>query len=196
MGGVFSTLSAVPAMPDDFVDLARLPGVHLAVGYARPDNFTGAALPGYEVEGAWLHRSAADAIERVLDRLAPRRLGLVVYDAYRPVRASAAMVAWCEANAREELLEGWIGRTSRHNRGVAIDVGLAWRGGPALPMGGAWDDFAPHSHVANAVGAARANRRALAEVMEAEGFRPYWREWWHFERAVDPLPEPRDVPYG
>jgi len=183
-------------MPPDFVDLRTLDGVTLAVGYARDDNFTGAVLPGYEVAGAWLHRAAAGALTRVLDRLAPRRLGVVVYDAYRPVRASEAMVKWCEDNDREELLDGWIGRTSRHNRGTAIDVGLAWRGGGELSMGGAWDAFDPRSHYANAIGAARANRRALREVMEAEGFAPYWREWWHFELPLDPLPEPQDAPYG
>lgn len=182
-------------MPPDFVDLARLPGVRLAIGYARADNFTGAVLPGYEVPGAWLHESAAAALVRVLDRLAPRGLGLVVYDAYRPRRATEAMVAWCEANGREELLAGWVGRTSRHNRGVAIDVSLAWRDGGELPMGGAWDEFDARSHAAGAIGAARANRRELAEAMGAEGFAPYWREWWHFERPVDPLPPVRDVPY-
>ncbi len=183
-------------MPEGFVDLATLPGVRLAIGYARPDNFTGAVLPGYEVPGAWLHHTAAAAIERVLGRLASRGLGLVVYDAYRPLRATAAMVAWCEANGREDLLNGWIGRTSKHNRGVAIDVSLAWRNGGPLPMGGAWDDFAPHSYLAGAIGAARANRRALVAAMGAEGFEPYWREWWHFELPVDPLPPALDVPYS
>ncbi|MCB9594075.1 MAG: peptidase M15 [Sandaracinaceae bacterium] len=190
MGRVFSTI------PPDFVDLASLPAVRLAIGYARPDNFTGAVLPGYEVPGAWLHVSAAAALERALGRLAPRGLGLVVYDAYRPVRATRAMVDWCEAHDRTDLLEGWVGRTSRHNRGVAIDVGLAWRDGSELPMGGAWDDFAPHSYVEGAVGAARANRRALAQVMIAEGFVPYWREWWHFEWPMDPLPSEHDEAYG
>ena len=63
-------------------------------------------------------------------------------------------------------------------------------------MGGAWDDFAPHSYVEGAVGAARANRRALAQVMIAEGFVPYWREWWHFEWPMDPLPSEHDEAYG
>ena len=183
-------------MPPDFLDLKTLPGVRLDIGYARADNFTGAVLPGYEVAGAWLHRSAAEALGRVLERLVSRRLGLIVHDAYRPLRATRAMVEHCEANGREALLDGWIGRTSRHNRGVAVDVSLAWRGsGTPLPMGGVWDDFEAHSWVESAIGAARANRRALRQVMLAEGFTPYRREWWHFERRVDPLPEPRDEPY-
>ncbi|MBX3276015.1 MAG: D-alanyl-D-alanine carboxypeptidase family protein [Sandaracinaceae bacterium] len=183
-------------LPDDFVDLATLPALRFAIGYATPSNFTGAPLPGYDTAGAWLHRSAADALARVLERLARERLTLVVYDAYRPLRATEAMVAWCAAHGREDLFDGWIGRTSRHHHGVAIDVGLAWReSGAPLPMGGAWDAFGPESHFEGAVGAARANRRALRAAMVAEGFAPYWREWWHFERPTTPLPPARDAPY-
>lgn len=183
-------------MPPDFVDLRELPLV-FDIAYARSDNFTGAALPGYEAPGAWLHRDAAAALGRIVDALAARRLTLVVFDAYRPVRATEAMVRWCEAHGREELLQGYVGRTSKHNRGVAIDVGLAWRdGGAPLPMGTVWDAFHRGSWTAHATGAARANRRALTEVMEAHGFEGYRREWWHFEYAIDPLPPPLDVPYG
>ena len=184
-------------MHPSLIDLGTLPGLAFDVRYASANNFTGAALPGYEAPGAWLHRDAAAALGRVLDSLAPRRLGLIVYDAYRPVRATEAMVAWCEANGREALLDGYIGRTSRHNRGVALDVGLAWReGGAPLPMGTDWDAFHPGSWFANATGPVRANRRALREAMEAGGFTPYDKEWWHFELRLDPLPPPLDVPYS
>jgi len=184
-------------MPPELIDLATFPALRFSIRYAGWDNFTGRPLPGYERPGAWLHESAAHALSRVVEGLAPRRLTLVVFDAYRPVRATRAMVEWCERHGREDLLNAYIGRTSRHSRGVAVDVGLAWRSsGAALPMGTEWDTFHPGSWTAHATGIARANRRELLEAMTAEGFTPYEKEWWHFERLVDPLPPALDVPYG
>ena len=182
--------------PRDFVDLRALVGLTFEIGYATDTNFTGAVLPGYAVAGAWLHVSAAEALERVLSALRHDGEGLVVYDAYRPARASAEMARWCEANGQEALLDGWVGRTSRHNRGIAIDVGLISLDGRTLPMGGSWDAFDPASFAENAVGEARDNRARLSAAMQEQGFSPYWREWWHFERPVDPLPPALDVPYG
>ncbi len=183
--------------PPDLVDLRALDGLTFAIGYASADNFTGAPLPGYERPGAWLHRAAADRLAEVLEDLRPRGLGLVIYDAYRPARASAAMVAWCEAHGHAWLLDGYVGRTSRHNRGVAVDLGLTWRArGAPLPMGTAWDDFDRASWTGCAWGPARAHRRTLAEAMSRRGFVGYRREWWHFELPLDPMPPALDVPYG
>jgi len=57
-----------------------------------------------------------------------------------------------------------------------------------LDMGTSFDCFDPSSHAgSNAVSAtARANRKLLARVMSAEGFRGISTEWWHFHM---PLPE-------
>ncbi len=182
--------------PPELVDLATFDGVRLDIGYARADNFTGAVVPGYEAPGAWLLRPAAEALRHVLETLARERLGLVVYDAYRPRRAAHAMADWCAAHA-PELLRGYIARESRHSRAIAIDVGLVHReSGALLPMGTAWDTFSPASWFATAVGAARVNRRTLRDAMSAHGFVPYDREWWHFEHASAPLPPVLDVPYA
>lgn len=183
--------------PEGFTDLRSLPGLRFDVGYHRPDNFTGGRLPGYGAPGAWLVDAAAEALAGVQSDLSARGLGLLVYDAYRPRRAVAAMVGWCERAGMAHLLDGYVGRRSRHSRGVAVDVGLVHlTSGGALPMGTAWDAFHPGSWFRNAVGAARANRRSLRDAMTARGFRPYDREWWHFELPVDPPPPERDVPYG
>lgn len=183
--------------PGSFVDLATIEGLRFDIRYARSDNFTGAPLPGYEHAGAWLHRSEAEPLVRVVEGLASSDRTLLVFDAYRPVRATRAMVAWCVANGQEELLDGYIGRVSRHNRGIAIDVGLAKpSSGEVLKMGTEWDAFVPGSRFANARGEALENRRALRAAMEAQGFVPYDKEWWHFERPVEPLPAALDAPYG
>ncbi|MFK7984683.1 MAG: M15 family metallopeptidase [Sandaracinaceae bacterium] len=181
--------------PDGWTDISTLPGVSMAIGYHRPDNFTGAVLPGYENEGAWLVRPAARALGEALDELGEEGLGLVVYDAYRPVRATLAMVAWCVSNGRDDLLDGWVGRRSRHNRGVAVDVGLTQRGsGARVPMG-VWDRFDEGSGHGRAVGAERVHRRRLRDAMERAGFAPYRREWWHYEFPMADAPPPLDVPY-
>jgi D-alanyl-D-alanine dipeptidase len=67
--------------------------------------------------------------------------------------------------------------------------------GKPLPMGTRFDAFTAKSHTANAAGTARKNRLILKRAMEAEGFRNYRREWWHYDfaRAAGP---PRDIPLG
>ena len=45
--------------------------------------------------------------------------------------------------------------------------------------------FTEAAHTANAEGEVRRNRDILVEAMEAEGFRNYDQEWWHFSYAVE-----------
>jgi D-alanyl-D-alanine dipeptidase len=184
--------------PPGFVDLrVALPDACFTAGYAAADNFTGAPLPGYGAAGAWLLAGAADALARAQAELRADDLSLQIFDAYRPRRASEAMVAWAERTGRSQLLaDGYIARRSGHNHGHTVDLGLARRGTcEPLDMGTAWDTLDARSHTANATGQARNNRLRLLAVMRAVGFHAYPKEWWHFSL---PLPDtrPRDVPYG
>jgi D-alanyl-D-alanine dipeptidase len=173
------------------VDVARVdPTIRVDVRYATPFNFTGAVLPGYEAPRALLRREAAAALARVQAGLRAEGLALKVFDAYRPVRATNAMVAWVRRVRREDLLrDGYIAERSRHNLGLAVDVTLVERDGDReLKMGTAFDTFAPSAHSANATGEVAANRRRLRRAMEAEGFTPLAEEWWHFSYTVpDPM---------
>lgn len=183
--------------PPGLTDLRTLAGLRFHIGYHRADNFTGAPVLGYGAPGAWLVDEAARRLVCVVERLAAQRLGLVVFDAYRPRRAAHAMADWCERARLDYLTSGYLARESRHSRGVAIDVGLCQReSGAWLPMGTEWDAFHPGSWFANATGPARVHRRLLREAMQTQGFAPYDREWWHFELRLDPLPPVLDVPYG
>jgi len=177
--------------PPGFVVLPEaVPGVVLDVRYATADNFTGAPLPGYVAGTLWVHRSTADALARVQTSLTEVGLGLRVYDAYRPGRASDAMVAWAKASGRETLLrEGYVARRSNHARGNTVDVTLQSAGGEVLDMGTAWDSFSTDSHYAAARGDAMLHRSTLRRAMTRAGFKPYAREWWHFT-----LPEPAGLP--
>lgn len=188
--------SAVEALPAGWVDLER-EGYRLSIGYATDGNFTGSVLPGYAYPAAWLHPAAASALRVAAELIARERLGFEVYDAYRPARATRAMVKYCQRRRLEHLLNGFISERSAHSRGVAIDLGLVHAvSGAPLPMGTEWDDFLPASAFGMAVGAERANRRLLREVMEAAGFQPYEREWWHFSLGLEPLPPMVDIPYS
>ena len=178
------------------VDVRALaPDILVDLRYRDAGNFTGAALPGYEANRAMLRREAADALARVQRRLAADGLTLLVWDAYRPVRATLAMVDWTRRVGREDLVrDGYIASRSRHNLGVAIDLTLAERGsGRPLEMGTAFDTFDATAHTANATGPVAANRARLVAAMQAEGFANYEQEWWHYSYAVD-RPVRFDVP--
>lgn len=184
--------------PPGFVDLReRIPTAIIVAGYHRADNFTGARLPGYEAAGAWLEADAADALARAAERLAADDLRLIIHDAYRPQRASVAMVDWCRAHDRLDLLaDGWVAARSAHARGTAIDVGLADAGGTAWDMGSAWDQFDRRSHLRGVEGPALERRLRLRHELVRVGFEPYVREWWHFTHAGARPSPARDVAYA
>lgn len=154
--------------------------------YAGTNNFTGARLPGYDAPRALLRREAAAALGRVQARLRTGGLGLLVFDGYRPVRATLAMVDWAERAGRVNLLDdGYIARRSRHNQGVAVDLTLVDpASGTELDMGTPFDTFSEAAHTANATGRPLHYRQILVRVMESEGFTNYEKEWWHFTYPV------------
>jgi D-alanyl-D-alanine dipeptidase len=174
-----------------------LRGACFTAGYASADNFTGAPLPGYAAAGAWLLAAPAAALARAQADLARDGLALRIFDAYRPRRASEAMLAWASRTGRSALVDaGYIARRSGHNHGHTVDLGLARAGTCApLDMGSEWDTLDERSHTARAAGPARTHRRRLQRAMQAAGFRPYAREWWHFTYPLAGT-RPRDVPYG
>jgi len=157
--------------------------------YAGTGNFTGAVLPGYHANKALLRREAAKALARVQHRLASEGLGLKVFDGYRPVRATLAMADWARRTGQAQLLrEGYIAVHSKHNLGIAVDLTLVNRvTGLELNMGTPFDTFSASAHTANAEGRVRVYRMTLVRAMEAEGFKNYEREWWHF---AFPIAEP------
>ena len=169
------------------VDVRTLePAIVVEMRYATPNNFTGAPLPGYLANRAFLRREAATALARVERDLRPQGLGLKVFDAYRPVRATLAMVDWTQRVNRPDLLkDGYIASRSRHNLGLAIDltlIDLATE--KELEMGTPFDTFSAAAHTANATGTAAANRQRLKVAMENEGFKNYDQEWWHYTLDV------------
>jgi D-alanyl-D-alanine dipeptidase len=189
---------AGPLSQAGLVDVrTHAPSIRMDLRYATADNFTGKRLPGYCKPIAVIRRPAAAALGRVQRRLAGQNLGLLVYDSYRPARATRAMVRWAERSGKQWVLDqGYIARRSNHNQGAAIDLTLVrLSDGHVLRMGTDFDAFTTKSHTANGSGRALAHRLTLKRAMEAFGFRNYRREWWHYDfpRAAGP---PRDIPLG
>jgi D-alanyl-D-alanine dipeptidase len=181
-----------PVAPDAaaeslLVDLQTVDStIRVDARYATANNFTGTPLPGYDAPRVLLRREVAAALARVQARLRVDGLGLKVFDGYRPVRATLAMVDWAERTGRRELVDhGYIARRSRHNMGVAVDLTMVdLATGTELAMGTAFDTFTAEAHTANAGGEVARHRRRLVRAMESEGFSNYEKEWWHFSYPV------------
>jgi D-alanyl-D-alanine dipeptidase len=195
-GGAKPDYSRSP--PSGFVRLKDLiPTLQTSIRYHTADNFTGAPLPGYGAPDAWMLDVPAKALLRAQESLAKQGLGLLIYDAYRPKRATKGMVAWAERNQLMELFtNGYIARHSGHNHGHTVDLTLIELAtGKPLDMGTPWDTLDERSHTYKAKGEALKNRLLLKKEMEAVGFRYYYKEWWHFGMKLEGS-RSRDVPYG
>jgi D-alanyl-D-alanine dipeptidase len=132
------------ALPKDFVYLRDVaPSIAQDMRYAADDNFAGRALPGYGAAECVLRREVAVALTRVQKDLAPKGLGLKVYDCYRPTRAVAAMAAWAQGSRDQSTRRffpalrkntlfalGYIAAHSAHSTGIAVDLTLIQRRAP------------------------------------------------------------------
>ncbi len=167
------------------VDVHRYaPGIALDITYAGTDNITGRRLPGYCEPWALMLEPAARDLGRVQRYLRRRNRSLLIMDAYRPARATRALVRWAERTGRGHLVGTYIARRSRHNLGSAVDLTLVRASdGKRLKMG-RYDALGPGAHTFEANGAVLRNRLALKNAMERFGFTNYWREWWHYEHRL------------
>ncbi len=159
------------------VDLSTL-GIPLDVRYATDNNFMKQVL--YPVAKSYLRAPPARALAEVQRELAPRGLGVKVFDAYRPYRVTEAM--WEPIKNPDYVADPAKG--SRHNRGAAVDLTLIdLATGNELVMPTPYDDFTSRaSHAFTDLPPdALANRALLREVMTKHGFDPLPSEWWHYD---------------
>jgi len=170
--------------PEGFVDLGQAcPEIERVMAYATSENFTGAPLPGYAGERAWLHQSCLPSLKEIVKELGAQGYRLRLYDAYRPDRAVKAMVCWAREQGHGDWVElGYLSTESRHSKGCAVDVTLVdLRSGQALDMGTEWDAFDDKSHSAWGQGILRENRDRLRHPFVSRGWRAARTEWWHFD---------------
>lgn len=175
-----------------------VPDIDEVMHYASADNFTGAAVDGYEAPACYLRTAAAQALARVEATLRKHGYRLRLWDCYRPVRAVAAFVRWAGDLSdtrtkaahypnldKDKLLGEYIAPVSGHSRGATVDLTLMrCEEGTCQPldMGTDFDFFDPIAHTDDPriSPAQRANRQRLLRAMAAEGFVNYPQEWWHY----------------
>jgi CubicO group peptidase (beta-lactamase class C family)/D-alanyl-D-alanine dipeptidase len=165
----------------DLVDLATLdPTLRFDVRYATTNNFMGAVF--YSEGKAFLQRPAAEAVVRAHRALEGLGYGLLIFDAYRPWYVTKTF--W---DATPESMKHFVAdpsRGSRHNRGAAVDLTLFERAtGRVVEVLTGYDEFTDRSFPDYPGGTSlqRWHREVLRRAMEAEGFRVYEWEWWHFD---------------
>jgi D-alanyl-D-alanine dipeptidase len=193
-------------LPPGFSNAAAVvPGLVVDMRYAGPENFVGTRIDGYEFPRCILSTPAAEALARVARRLERDGYGPKVFDCYRPRRAVAHFVRWSRDPAdlkskpdyypgldkRKLFALGYIASRSGHSRGSTVDLTLVNRTGTEIDMGGKFDFFGPLSASVTRLvtPAQQKNRDRLREAMQAEGFRPYAKEWWHFTLGGEPFPK-------
>jgi D-alanyl-D-alanine dipeptidase len=130
-----------------------------------------------------------------------------------PARAEMKAEFYPHIDKDKLFVLGYLARRSGHSRGSAVDAGIvpaALSAAPANPsppfkpctapkgdrfedgtidLGTGYDCLDALATTSNAdVGAlARRNRQLLKSGMQAAGFRPYAREWWHFVLINEPF---------
>ena len=165
----------------DLVDLATLdPGIRLDIRYATTNDFLGTAM--YTSARAFLQRPAAEALLRAHRWLSTQGYGLLIHDAYRPWYVTRMFWDATPESLRVFVADPATG--SRHNRGAAVDLTLYDLGtGRPVEMVGGYDEFSPRSYPDYPGGTSlqRWYRALLRRAMEAQGFRVYEAEWWHFD---------------
>jgi D-alanyl-D-alanine dipeptidase len=170
-----------PRRASDLVDLATLDStIRFDIRYATTNNFI--STPMYQQARAFLQRPAAEALLRAHRALAGHGLGLLIHDAYRPWYVTRMFWDATPDSARVFVADPSQG--SRHNRGAAVDLTLYdRRTGRPIQMVSGYDEFSGRAYPDYPGGTSlqRYHRELLRRSMEAEGFRVYEAEWWHFD---------------
>ena len=207
----FSTLSdedpTKPPSKEDFVDLKELmPNLRSDIRYYGSNNFVGRPIAGYNQPRCLLTKEAAEALKKVQDELERLGFGLLIYDAYRPQRATDDFISWCKDEHDEQMKAqyypnvekkdlfalGYISAKSGHSRGSTVDVTIvSLKTKQILNMGSPYDLFDDISHTDHKEQITK-NQQALRQLlkrrMEKHGWKSYPQEWWHFTLENEPFP--------
>lgn len=135
----------------------------------------------------WLRGEAFERLTHAAEAL-PDRLGLAVFDAWRPLALQAEL--YDAAYHEPGLPEGFVAEPTPdtstpppHLTGGTVDLTLTLDGTP-LALGTGFDDFTAAAFTESleqVPGASRELRRLLYRTMRAAGFVVLHCEWWHFE---------------
>ncbi len=143
-----------------------------------------------------------------------------MFDCYRPDRAVKDFAAWVRQSKSKDALwhpnvrrsdlikQGYIASRSGHSRGSTVDLAIA----PASPDLSSIPPAAHKTHGTLDFGTGfdcltrkaappihrslrmPQNRKLLVDAMNAQGFRNYKNEWWHFTLNNEPFSKRFDFP--
>ncbi len=182
-----------PTLPDledeDFVRITDfVPNARQELRYATENNFTGQVIYGFS--DAWVRFGTVKKLIRVAEALEELGLGLVIWDAYRPLYAQQRL--WDACPDANFVSQPGTGRQN-HCRGLAVDLTLYdLATGEMLEMPSGFDEFSAlgDRDYSDCSETARENGLILENAMKNGGFQPYSGEWWHFNDSEDyPLEE-------
>jgi D-alanyl-D-alanine dipeptidase len=179
----------VPDHPE-YRQLASIARARVDLRYASPNNLTGRDLYS-PLDCAFLHRDAAEALERSIAWLARESPGsiLAVLDALRPQRVQESLWAKLDGSPLQRYFAE-PARGSIHSFGMAVDVTIFDSSGRELDMGTPFDGLDERSHPAleaallarGEIEKAHVDRRELLRAaMRAGGWAGISNEWWHFD---------------
>ena len=161
-----------------FVELKTVnPNIVLDIRYASENNFLKKAV--YPSARCFVLRIVATKLDSIQIELETMKLGLKVFDGYRPLSVQKMM--WEILPDNRYVADPKDG--SRHNRGAAVDVTLVDSNGVDLVMPTDFDDFTEKSaHDYNELPEITIkNREILKSIMEKYGFVSLNSEWWHYD---------------
>jgi D-alanyl-D-alanine dipeptidase len=179
----------------------------IRLDYSTELNFTGQIVPGYHVKKALLAKTPAIALARVQEKALAQGFSLKIFDSYRPVKAVKFFQDWAKLPENNPYLKskyypkyqrldlfelGFIAKQSSHSRGCAVDLTLVdIETLLDLDMGSEFDYFDEVSHTESGLISPLQleNRMRLKHLMESEGFRNFYQEWWHFSYRPEPFPD-------
>ena len=166
--------------PQDMVFVAAadyVPGIRVDLKYAGEDNFTGQVI--YEFSTAYLRYGTAEKLAAVQEDLKELGLGLMIWDAFRPVTAQHRLWEVCPDS---RYVANPNSGFSAHSRGNTVDVTLVDLEGNEMIMPTAFDDFSGKADrdYSDCSREAADNAMILQVLMEKHGFTGYKAEWWHF----------------
>ncbi len=155
-----------------------IPGIVLDIRYATTNNFTKERI--YNLAKAYARKPVAESLKKVQEELNRKGLGIKIFDAYRPYKAT---VKFYEVYHDTTYVASPY-RGSRHNRGCALDLTIIdLKTGQELKMPTEYDSFKkdawPGTPVKDPL--VKANRAMLIDIMERNGFKVNSSEWWHFD---------------
>lgn len=215
---------AVENLP--FIDVIGLSKLHCNkpilgdLKYATHENFVGRPIAGYHPSAHDICLLAPQAAQMLCQTqnylLNEFGYGLIIFDAYRPLRAVTDFAEWFKKApetsyelTRKEIhypcyekkqlpVLGYVAeKVSRHCFGRAVDLTLVdMNTEEILNMGTGYDFFDQLSH-ASATAAqigneAFTNRHLLFAAMEKFGFHVHEKEYWHFDFHLQEINEPVD----